>query len=597
MENSMAGAALGATAAPTAEPPAAEGKSRDGGTGSGRRHDLDALRGCAMLWGIVLHAAMSFFPVPWAVQDTRQSGLFGLLFVLIHGFRMPLFFLLSGYFTLLVYRRRGLATLLQQRAIRILVPCLLGLVTLLPGLHAVSAWAQARAPRRPPAQLPALFEAIRAGSLEGVRGGLAEEGVLDRPDPVFQIRPLHWAALAGNLEVVSALIDAGAPLERGDGQGNVPLNAAAFAGRVEIAELLLERGANPNTLNAEGRPPVSAADVPVDWTLGAFDFLGLPRPDAEQLVAGRKRVHELLDQLRATSTGEGDQLNQNRVAAAGDSAVGWLGRLVRSYTQWVRSDRWQIQWRGRPVHLVQSGVFDHLWFLWFLWWLVLGFAVVAVLGGWSPGGLPRWSWWGLWGVVLGTLVPQAFMNADRPGFGPDTATGWLIPPHLLMYYGLFFVAGCLMYGDEGRVRRWTRPWPLWLGLSLLVLLPLGLATMGSRSLTLVVQPAYTWLMCLGCLGLFERYEANPSRSMRYLSDSSYWLYVMHMPLVIALQSLVAPWNAPAVVKFGGVLLVAVPILLLSYHLLVRPTPLGWLLNGRMEPLWGTRPRAEQRATG
>jgi uncharacterized membrane protein YcfT len=70
-----------------------------------------------MLWGIVLHAAMSFFPVPWAVQDTRQSGLFGLLFVLIHGFRMPLFFLLSGYFTLLVYRRRGLATLLQQRAI------------------------------------------------------------------------------------------------------------------------------------------------------------------------------------------------------------------------------------------------------------------------------------------------------------------------------------------------------------------------------------------------------------------------------------------------------------------------------------------------
>jgi len=542
-----------------------------------------------MLLGIVLHASMSFFPVPWAVQDTRQSGLFGLLFVMIHGFRMPLFFLLSGYFTLLVYRRKGLRALLWQRAVRILVPCLLGLVTVLPGLHAVSAWAMGRAPKRPPAKLPALFEAIRAGSLEGVRGGLAEEGVLDRPDPVFQIRPLHWAALAGNVEVVTVLLDAGAPLERGDGQGNVPLNAAAFAGRFEIAELLLKRGASPHTRNDEGRLPVTAADMPVDWTLGAFDFLGLPRPGVEALLAGRKRVHELLDPLGPAGGVPADHATATRVGAASDSAVGWLERVVRDYTNWVRSDRWQIRWRGRPVHLVLTGVFDHLWFLWFLCWMVVGFAGVAVWGGWSDNRLPAWAWWGAWGAVLGTVVAQAFMNADQPGFGPDTATGWLIPPHLLVYYGLFYLAGCLMYASEARFQRWTARWPVWLGVSLLVLLPLGLVTMGSRGVSAVLQPAYTWLMCLGCLGLFERTVAQPSGAVRYLSDSSYWLYVSHMPLVIGLQSWVAPWNAPAWLKFGVVLLVALPILLLSYHVLVRPTPLGWLLNGRREPLWGRRP--------
>ncbi|MFC1759550.1 hypothetical protein ACFL2H_12425 [Planctomycetota bacterium] len=40
-----------------------------------RRHDLDALRAIAMLLGIVLHAALSFAPIPWVVQGSQQSGL------------------------------------------------------------------------------------------------------------------------------------------------------------------------------------------------------------------------------------------------------------------------------------------------------------------------------------------------------------------------------------------------------------------------------------------------------------------------------------------------------------------------------------------
>jgi len=57
-----------------------------------RRHDLDALRAFAMLLGIGLHSALSFFQVPWPVQDIHQHKFFGIFMQAVHGFRMPLFF-------------------------------------------------------------------------------------------------------------------------------------------------------------------------------------------------------------------------------------------------------------------------------------------------------------------------------------------------------------------------------------------------------------------------------------------------------------------------------------------------------------------------
>ena len=132
-----------------------------------RRHDLDALRAFAMLLGIALHAALSFFPSPWLVQDSRQSPVYGLFVGLVHGFRMPLFFLVSGCFTMLVYRRRGLAPLLRQRTARILLPLLLATVTVLPALWAAALWAMRPAPvAGPPATLVAAIRADDRAAIE-----------------------------------------------------------------------------------------------------------------------------------------------------------------------------------------------------------------------------------------------------------------------------------------------------------------------------------------------------------------------------------------------------------------------------------------------
>jgi glucan biosynthesis protein C len=68
--------------------------------------------------------------------------------------------------------------------------------------------------------------------------------------------------------------------------------------------------------------------------------------------------------------------------------------------------------------------------------------------------------------------------------------------------------------------------------------------------------------------------------VRYISDSSYWIYLAHLPVVVALQVLVSPWAVPWQVKYPLIVVTALTILLPSYQWLVRTTFLGAWLNGR-----------------
>jgi glucans biosynthesis protein C len=78
----------------------------------------------------------------------------------------------------------------------------------------------------------------------------------------------------------------------------------------------------------------------------------------------------------------------------------------------------------------------------------------------------------------------------------------------------------------------------------------------------------------------SRFLSAENRSIRYVSDSSYWIYIVHMPIVGALQVLVAPWTAGWQWKYPLIMIVAIPVLLASYHWLARRTWIGRWLNGR-----------------
>lgn len=91
-----------------------------------RIHALDAVRGFALLLGIVLHTTMSFqsglVGAGWPIVDNDPSAFLGLTFYVIHVFRMSTFFFIAGFFAHVVYHRRGVRQFIRDRIKRIVLP-------------------------------------------------------------------------------------------------------------------------------------------------------------------------------------------------------------------------------------------------------------------------------------------------------------------------------------------------------------------------------------------------------------------------------------------------------------------------------------------
>jgi len=61
------------------------------------------------------------------------------------------------------------------------------------------------------------------------------------------------------------------------------------------------------------------------------------------------------------------------------------------------------------------------------------------------------------------------------------------------------------------------------------------------------------------------------------------MYLLHVPVLIWVQVLIAPLPLPALIKGLLALTIAAPLLVASYHFAVRATWIGELLNGRRYP--------------
>jgi len=513
---------------------------------SSRRPELDALRAFAMLLGIALHGAMAYFPAAWPVQDSQQLAGFGTFVSAIHGFRMQLFFMLAGFFTAMNWRRKGLPELVKNRFQRVFIPCMLGLVTVIPLLH----WVAARVTE----PSTSIRREYRAGD------------ELNKPDTQFKVTPLSWASLQGDLDMAERLVESGADVNGRNGDGSTPLHSAAFLGQEELVRYLLSKGADPILRDANGGSPSDSARADAATTQFLISYLRLPPRPQSQIQAGRDQLLPLLPKSDRPSVVTAHPPPGPREAYHAFLVAGPLSRLIT------------------------TNVFDHLWFLWDLSILVALFALWAKTGErkyfqaserfreWVI--TPRRYLW----LIPATLIPHLLMGMFGYSFGPDTATGWIPPPHLLAYYGIFFFFGVAYFVADDSLSQLGRHGYLTVPFALLVVFPMALFTQPiNRPLSDFLQICYAWLMITGGIGLCRGVFANENPGIRYVSDASYWMYLIHLPLIMALQSIMTPVPLVAPVKFSVLMLFSLTLLLASYQLLVKNTLVGVVLNGRRTP--------------
>jgi glucans biosynthesis protein C len=248
----------------------------------------------------------------------------------------------------------------------------------------------------------------------------------------------------------------------------------------------------------------------------------------------------------------------------------------------------------------------HLWFLYYL----LGFVVVGSglqglgstlihgrpLGRWRPDWQPKWRPSQKLGLVgLGfplVLVPGAALGGS-PLPAPESFVPQVWP---FAFYGLFYLAGAALYGREHWLDDLAPYGGGLMAASLLVFIPyyrclptLNLALLQSGQLPLS-DSRHLWLavltsllsvwLTISCLIWARRYLAGRNEILSWCSDSAYWTYLIHLPLVIFWQTLLTPLPWSLWLKLAVVLVGTLLPCWATYVVFVRYTPIGWLLHGK-----------------
>jgi glucans biosynthesis protein C len=177
-------------------------------------------------------------------------------------------------------------------------------------------------------------------------------------------------------------------------------------------------------------------------------------------------------------------------------------------------------------------------------------------------------------------------------FGIPTPDTGLIPnTTAVICYGVAFGFGWLVNRQASILEGWAKHWLSNLGLGVFCTWAC-LALLGTTPVltpaeqgfdTMLYAALYAlavWGWTLGLIGAAVRFLKRENAAVRYVADASYWIYIIHLPVLLVAQMLVQPLDLPWFAKFPLTIGPSFAVMFVSYELLVRYSWIGAILNGR-----------------
>jgi glucans biosynthesis protein C len=234
--------------------------------------------------------------------------------------------------------------------------------------------------------------------------------------------------------------------------------------------------------------------------------------------------------------------------------------------------------------------FAHLWFLYYLCMFYLLIPACQLLIKWalpveriirillaSPAAM----------IVLGLFTAATLW----PFHGGQVHEGFIyLKPHppSLVYYGWFFVLGYLFHSYRELLQTSMRT-VSGFAFAALLLFPLSLyvsdldrstGSFATHLAAVIVNGMCSWAMIYAFLGAAQRFFDFESPWILYASQSSYWVFMVHLPLISFAAWMLVPYDLPALVKFSLAVSFTTIVCFVTYHYWVQRTWVSVFLNGR-----------------
>lgn len=233
--------------------------------------------------------------------------------------------------------------------------------------------------------------------------------------------------------------------------------------------------------------------------------------------------------------------------------------------------------------------FQHFWFLLNLIYFYLFFSITKRLG---------FDWSRLQGMFKsGWILPLSILFAATylillgyfKDITPSIWTGLFPRNPQLIYYGLYFVGGIFLYYNRTLLPLIAKAGIPFIVIGTVISVALTWYLNSNMSDTNLHSDLYLFkflyalqnvTLAIGLMGICLKLFTSESPVLRYMSDASYWVYIVHLAIVASSQLLWMVLEVPVYLRFILTILVTTVISYVSYHFLVRFTLIGEYLHGR-----------------